>query len=160
MKEVTEWDNNPREMWVWDYDTKNKVKAKVVYLCDVTKVTYPVVTLFGSISEAGSMRVTVFKHCAEIEEIEEPKTRRMTNQELSWWLQDGIKDGKHREWIFVGQNPARVHVIFDYFNDVANRPVDDNILIRENGREWHEPLIETDEYKDYLESEKAYNEGV
>ena len=26
MKEVTEWDNNPREMWVWDNNRNNAMR--------------------------------------------------------------------------------------------------------------------------------------
>ena len=80
MKEVTKWDNNPRGMWVWDNDTSNKKRVKVVYICDVEKLLYPVVAISEGLTE-GSRCLTVYKHCAEIEE--RKTTRRMTNQELS-----------------------------------------------------------------------------
>lgn len=73
----------------------------------------------------------VRKHCAEIEE---PKKRRMTNQELAWWL----REEKHREWAYEGL-VARSY--FDYYTSEADEPVSDHILIRENGGEWKEPLV-------------------
>lgn len=132
MKEVTEWDNNPRMMWVWDDATAHKKRVKVVYLCDVDEVRYPVVALSEGITE-GSISVNVFKHCAEIEE---PKKRRMTNQELAWWLQDE----KHREYTNVSTN--YIGHEFQYKEISENEPCHPNYRIRENGGEWHEPLVE------------------
>ena len=72
MKEVTyeEWQKNPipRMMWVWDYTTECKVERKVVHVS--SRAYFPVITvdLVGNIF--------TFCHCAEIEE---PKTRPMTN---------------------------------------------------------------------------------
>ena len=75
MKEVTyeDWQKNPtpRVMWVWDSDVSYKKKLKVIYYSNQDCV-YPVVTLTSDDVEFES-----FKHCAEIEE---PKTRRMTNK--------------------------------------------------------------------------------
>lgn len=76
MKEVTKWDNNPREMWVWDNDSALKKRVRVVYMCDFVKLAYPVVALSEGLTE-GSMCLNVFKHCAEIEK---PKTRRMAEK--------------------------------------------------------------------------------
>lgn len=70
MKEVTKWNNNPREMWVWDNDSALKERRKVVYLCDTDELTYPVVALTEGLAE-DSICLGVFKHCAEIEK---PKT--------------------------------------------------------------------------------------
>lgn len=139
-------------MWVWDDGGEgDKVQRKVIYIADPALTMYPVVAL----SNDGYNTIR-WAHCAEIEE---PKTRRMTNQELYWWLQDGIRKGKRRELKYPVF--AFIHSFTkEYSEDEANSPVDDDILIRENGGEWHEPLVETDEYKDYLESEKAYNDGV
>lgn len=134
MKEVTydDWLKNPtpREMWVWDDRIKNKIKRKVVYImkgCDL-----PVI----AVNEEQNYCL-LYKHSAEIEE---PKTRRMTNQELAWWLQDG----KHREWSFAEQN-TRAHPVFEYYDNDAGSPVRSDILIRENGEKWHELLVEMEE---------------
>ena len=136
MKEVTyeEWQKNPtpRMMWVWDSSESNKKQRKVIYLINL-KLTYPVVAL----SEDETVGEP-FKHCAEIEE---PKTRRMSNQELAWWLQEG----KHREYKFPDINIQLVRSYFEYDEAVANDEVYGNILIRENGGEWHEPLVEVEE---------------
>lgn len=75
-------------------------------------------------------------HCAEIEE---PKKRRMTNQELSWWIREKpTREYKHNYCTTVS---------FEYFytEEKADTTVDSNILIRENGGEWHEPLVEVEE---------------
>ena len=47
-----------------------------------------------------------------------------------------------------------------YTESAQDDSVSDDVVIREDDGEWREPLVETDEYKDYLESEKAYNDGV
>lgn len=136
MKEVTEWDNNPRMMWVWDNDSALKNRKKVVYICDFVELAYPVVALSEGLTE-GSICLNVFKHCAEIEE---PKKRRMTNQEFSWWL----RDGKHREYKYVS-GFSGVFFEFAYDENEEDILVEEDILIRENGGEWHEPLVEVEE---------------
>lgn len=140
MNELTIWDNNPREMWVWDYNLEAKERARVVYLCDVDKVEYPVITLSEGVRK--NLMVKVFKHCAEIKE---PKIRRMTNQELAWWLLDGIKEGKHREYIFSDTKTRIIRTTFDYCEETASDEICVNILIRENGGEWKEPLVDVEE---------------
>lgn len=131
MKEVLDWDNNPREMWVWDDDVEDKKRMKVVCIY-MGNVIYPVIAL----TTDGQSRT--YKHCAEVGKI-------MTYQELSWWLMDGIREGKHREWRFDGDtiNPT-IHSYLGYSNKESNMPVE-NILIRENGGEWLEPLVEYEE---------------
>lgn len=69
---------------------------------------------------------------------EEVKTRRMTNQELSWWLQECPK--KHREYSFKEGN--NVYSNYFYSFDDTNEEVVECIQIRENGGKWQEPLIE------------------
>ena len=133
MNEVTEWNNSPREMWVWDNDIALKKRKKVVYLCDVCKLTYPVVALSEGLTE-DSICLSVFKHCAEIEET---KKRRMTNQELAWWL----REKPTREYAIHNF----VFPFFIYEKEFADKEVADNILIRENGGEWHEPIVEVEE---------------
>ena len=133
MKEVTyeDWQKNPtpRMMWVWDNDDDVR-KRKVIYINGNMNAEYSVIAMTED--EIGAIK---FRHCAEIEE---PKTRRMTNQELAWWL----RDGKHREYIHrVG---GYVHFEYMYRSCVAEDTVDDSILIREDGGEWREPLVEVE----------------
>lgn len=66
------------------------------------------------------------------------KTRRMTNQELSWWLRECPEE--HREYKFK-TNPLIYHD-YIYKDDNVNEVIDDRIVIRSNGGEWKEPLIE------------------
>ena len=143
MKEVTyeEWQKNPtpRMMWVWDYAVEHKIKAEVVYLGDASSIAFPVITL-GKSEITDSQCFKVFKHCAEIEE---PKTRRMTNQELAWWLQDGIKDGKHRECKYGKKSDNSVVTCnLNYLDRARYDEVCENTLIREDDGEWYEPLVE------------------
>lgn len=66
------------------------------------------------------------------------KTRRMTYQELSWWLRECPEE--HREYKFK-TNPLIYHE-YIYKDDDVNEVIDNRILIRSNGGEWKEPLIE------------------
>lgn len=130
MKELTheEWMENPtpRVMWVWD-DEYNKVKRKVIYVAE-QDMTYPVITLTKN--EALDSR---YKHCAEIEE---PKSRRMTNKELSRWLRENLT----RE--YKAASNSLVYCYHVYHEIYADDEVADTILIRENDGEWREPLVE------------------
>ena len=69
---------------------------------------------------------------------EEIKTRRMTNQELSWWLREHPEE--HREYHLEGD----ICVCFNYIynSEDSDKEVDEYIRIRKNGGEWQEPLIE------------------
>ena len=135
MKEVTyeDWQKNPtpRVMWVWDDNAeKEKVKRKVVYiLSGVRGRKQNVITLYTDES-----CTYAYAHCAEIE-----KQRRMTNQELAWWLRE-----KHtREWKY--KNGVTVYGYYGYEEKCENEEVISNILIREDGGEWREPLVEVEE---------------
>lgn len=70
----------------------------------------------------------------------QPKTRRMTDQELSYWLRD--KPQEHREYKYRHDELVSYH--YDYDEDEANDAVGD-IVIRRNNGEWEEPLIEVEE---------------
>ena len=142
MKEVTyeDWQKNPtpRVMWVWDDNAeKEKIKRKVVYiLSGVRGRKQNVITLYTDES-----CTYAYAHCAEIE-----KQRRMTNQELAWWLQDGIKDGKHREIKYgCKRDDVEVECQYTYLDSKCNDAVPVGFLIRENGGEWREPLVEVEE---------------
>lgn len=143
MKELTyeDWalDPTPRMMWVWDDNEKMRKKRKVI--CIVDRHDYPVVAL----SPEGE--TILFMRCAEIE-----KQRRMTNKELSRWLREKpTREFKVNNSILTSRG---------YTESAQDDSVSDDVVIREDDGEWREPLVETDEYKDYLESEKAYNDGV
>ena len=142
MEEVTyeDWQKNPtpRMMWVWDDNAeKEKIKRKVVYiLSGVRGRKQNVITLYTDES-----CTYAYAHCAEIE-----KQRRMTNKELSWWLQDGIKDGKHREIKYgCKRDDVEVECQYTYLDSKCNDAVPVGFLIRENGGEWHEPLVEVEQ---------------
>ena len=132
MKEVTyeDWQKNPtpRVMWVWDDNAeKEKVKRKVVYiLSGVRGRKQNVITLYTDES-----CTYAYAHCAEIE-----KQRRMTNQELAWWL----REKPTREWKY--KNGVTVYGYYGYEEKCENEEVISNILIREDGGEWREPLVE------------------
>ena len=137
MKEVTheDWLKNPtpRMMWVWDDNVeKEKVKRKVVYiLSGVRGRKQNVITLYTDES-----CTYAYAHCAEIE-----KQRRMTHKELSRWL----REHPSREYKY--QTSDYIYSAFNYREYKQDEEVSDNILIRENGGEWREPLV-ADHYKE------------
>ena len=134
MKEVTyeDWQKNPtpRAMWVWDSIENNKRQRKVIYFLD-SKLLHPVVALTED-----KVGIEQFKHCAEIEEL---KTRRMTNKELSRWL----REKPAREYKYLTSN--YICNTFDYREYVQDEEVHEDIRIREDDGEWREPLVEVEE---------------
>ena len=133
MKEVTyeDWQKNPipRTMWVWDFDESARQQRKVIYFLD-PKVTYLVVAL----AEDG-ISIEHFRCCAEIEE---PKTRRMTNKELSRWL----REKPTREWKYTID--SRIYTSYIYEEDGADIDCWNEIVVREDDGEWREPLVEVE----------------
>ena len=132
MKELTyeDWQKNPtpRMMWVWDVKDKDKVKRKVIYFIENKMAHYPIVALSpDAVISAG------YKHCAELEE---PKTRRMTNKELSRWL----REHPSREYKY--QTSDYIYSAFNYREYKQDEEVHKDIRIREDGGEWREPLVE------------------
>lgn len=129
MKEVTyeEWIKNPtdRLMWVWDSSENNKKQRKVIYFND-PKLSYPIVAL-----DDNAIGTENFKHCAEIE-----KTRRMTNKELSRWL----REKPTREWKYTVD--STVHSVYSYDEECADKECWSEVVVREDGGEWREPLVE------------------
>lgn len=72
------------------------------------------------------------------------KSRRMTNQELAWWLREHPEE--HRELTFRTKDDKYednrlIYSGYDYSPAIQDKPVG-SLLIRSNGGEWHEPLIE------------------
>lgn len=128
MKKVTyeDWQKNPkpRMMWVWNDDVNQKRKRKVIYI--IKEVDYPVMTDTDNI-------IVGFRNCAEIEVA---KKRRMTNQEFSWWL----RKNPTREFK-DNATSSGVHTAYPYLEEKADDPIDSDIVVRENGGAWHEPLV-------------------
>ena len=134
MKEVTyeDWQKNPtpRMMWVWDSFENDKKQRKVIYISK-EDITYPVIALaYGDIDSSR------YKHCAELEE---PKTRRMTNKELSRWL----REKPTRECKYL--NSDYICSTFDYREYCQDKEAHEDIRIREDDGEWREPLVEVEE---------------
>ena len=132
MKEVTyeDWQKNPtpRMMWVWDVNEKDKVKRKVVYVVKEGLRNYPV-----RATTDDDIDYEAYRHCAEIEE---SKTRRMTKKELSWWLSE--KPRRERKFT----RTSYIYTYYVYCENEQDEEVPDDFLIRENGGEWREPLVE------------------
>lgn len=68
--------------------------------------------------------------------------RRMTNQELAWWLREHQEE--HREFTYdpTNQGDGLVHYEHVYNSLHANDEVDGFIKIRINGGEWKDPIFE------------------
>ena len=132
MKEVTyeDWQKNPtpRMMWVWDDEKKGIMQRKVIYFIENKMAHYPILTL-----SPNAVILAGYKHCAELEE---PKTRRMTNKELARW----IRENPTREWRYM--NGVTVYGYYGYEEKCENEEVINNILIREDDGGWREPLVE------------------
>ena len=132
MKAATyeDWQKNPtpRMMWVWNATVEDKVKRMVLFLTE-RNLSHPVIALTSD-----NITTANYKHCAEIE-----KQRRMTNKELSWWL----SEKPHRERKFT--RAPYIYTYYTYNENEQDEEVPDNFLIRENGGEWREPLVEVEE---------------
>ena len=132
MKEVTyeDWQKNPtpRMMWVWGSNENNKQQRKVIHFLD-PESRYPVVALTKNETTTGC-----FKHCAEIEE-----QRRMTNQELAWWL----RKKPTRECKYLTSD--YICSTFDYREYKQDEEVIVDMRIREDDGEWREPIVEVEE---------------
>ena len=134
MKEVTyeDWQKNPtpRMMWVWNSKGEDKVKAKVIHILSNGVCVYPILTITDIDDD-----YETYKHCAEIEE---PKTRRMTNKELSRWLREKpTREYKYLTSDFICCN-------YDYREENQDKEAREDIRIREDDGEWREPLVDYD----------------
>ena len=136
MKEVTyeDWQKNPtpRMMWVWNDDDEHK-KYKVLYMLSEGEAPVSDYRVIALTIEHNCV-VRRFAHCAEIEE---PKTRRMTNRELAWWL----SEKPHRELKMCDY----IYHDYDYKENEQDAEVTDFLLIREDNSEWREPFVEVEE---------------
>ena len=131
MKEVTyeEWQKNPtpRKMRVWKDDEKSYVIRKVVYILKENYVLNRVIAIDNDESD-----FDLYRHCAEIEE---PKTRRMTNKELSRWL----REKPTREYRDIGD--SWIYTDNPYEENCGDKEVDESVVIREDDGEWRAPLV-------------------
>ena len=132
MKEVTyeDWQKNPapRMMWVWNSKVEDKEKAKVIHILSNGVCVYPILTVTDIDDD-----YETYKHCAEIEE---PKTRRMTNKELSRWL----RENPTREYKYLTSD--YICSTFDYREYKQDEEISEDMRIREDDGEWQEPLVE------------------
>lgn len=67
----------------------------------------------------------------------QPKTRRMTNQELADWLRDCPQE--HREYKCKSSPSIWHEYVYDELD--GNAPCDDDVLVRRNHGGWEEPII-------------------
>ena len=137
MKEVTyeDWKKNPtpRVMWCWNSNVENRVRVKVIYV--INHDTYPVITLTDN-----DVDLLRYKHCAEIEE---PKTRRMTNKELARWLREHpSREYKYRSSCSYAS--CSVYSYYTYAENLEDEEINKDIVVREDYGEWREPLVEVE----------------
>lgn len=134
MKEVTEWDNNPREMWVWDKkDMSDKRKEFVVFVDTNPDIEdwYGCVCVIKKQPCHEAYTSRWYMHCAEID-----THRLMTNKELARWL----REKPDREW--KGKDEAFVHSDLIYRASEEDEPVSDDIYVREGDSPWFVPFTE------------------
>ena len=68
------------------------------------------------------------------------KGRRMTNQELSWWVRDCPEEHREMKCNFL-KTDALIYHTYEYEEDEANDECSEYVLIRRNGGEWEKPLL-------------------
>ena len=134
-----DWQKNPtpRMMWVWDNIESERKKLKVLYILseEESPTSYP--RVLALTNEYGRV-VCHYEHCAEIED---PKTRQMTNKELA----RKKKKKPTREYKDTSSSCPIVYSEYTYLENESSDKVDINILIREDDGEWREPLVEVEE---------------
>ena len=135
MKALTyeEWQKNPtpRVMWVWDNDEERMEKLKVIYILSEEEAPVSDYRVIALTIEHNYV-VRRYAHCAEIEE---PKTRRMTNKELSRWL----REKPTREYRDIGD--SWIYTDNPYEENCGDKEVDESVVIREDDGEWRAPLV-------------------
>lgn len=141
MKEVTEWNGIPREMWVWHGDNSDRRRAKVVAVLkpedDDPYANYHVICLSSSNYISDGLERE--EHCAEIED----ERRLMTNKELARWLRRGVD----REYKCNTELNPIISFVKNYCESIADKEVSDSIVVREGTGEWQKPYVSL--YRDY-----------
>ena len=125
---------NGRPVTICRYDVKNKDYPilGLVELVDGKEV--PQAFTESGKSFNGDDQERPFDLCIKVE----TKLHRMTNQEFTWWLRECPEE--HRE--YCHKEGYSAHYNYYYSFDNANEEVEEDILIRKNGGEWMEPVIE------------------
>lgn len=139
MREVTEWDNNPRMMWVWDDDEKQRIKEFVVFVDTNPDIEdgYSGVCVIKKQPCHEAYTSRWFIHCAEIE-----PPRLMTNKELALW----IRYKPNREWKRGDDEDTFVRGMFVYKLNEADKPVGNDIYVREGDSPWFVPFNEKETF--------------
>ena len=72
--------------------------------------------------------------------------RRMTNRELSKWLRDCPEEYREVKGHYKN-NGSAICSYYSYYEDYAEEPVVESAMIRSNYGEWHEPLVEEEDFE-------------
>ena len=62
----------------------------------------------------------------------------MTNQEFSQWL----RKNPTREYKYITSGSGCIYNVYHYFEEKAGDLIDSDIVVRENGGAWKQPLSE------------------
>ena len=115
---------------------KNQIKGALLKCAEENENKF---TLTGHIV-ISSLCKSAVERIEELEkenaELKEPKTRRMTNKELSRWL----REKPTREYKYLTSN--FICCDYDYREENQDKEAHEDILIREDDGEWKEPLVE------------------
>lgn len=87
------------------------------------------------------LSLSIYVQVMQVKAIEKLVTER--NYELAKWLADGASCREFRQCKYDASFTAFTN--YAYYDGTDNEPCSDNILIRSNGGEWHEPLVEVKE---------------
>ena len=128
-----DWIENsePRMMWVWNNDEKDKVQRKVVNVIKcIDGYKIPVIV---ALSEDNTS-IERYEYCAEIDEKELVEEKElMTYQEFTWWLSDKPR----REYMYTDN--TCIFNTYVYTFEEQDIHVSDTIFVRENGGKWKRP---------------------
>lgn len=127
--------------------TEDNISVRII--CTDRCYEYPIVGLVRSDSEVECVHSYKKNGLAYPGEVclclKEPvKPRRMTQQELSWWLREHPEE--HRE-LSRGLNDGTVFTSFAYNHNHCDDEVPEDYRIRTHGGEWREPLVEVEDDK-------------
>lgn len=127
--------------------TEDNISVRII--CTDRCYEYPIVGLVRSDSEVECVNSYKKNGLAYPGDVclclKEPvKPRRMTEQELSWWLREHPEE--HRE-LSRGRDDGTVFTSFAYNDNRCDDEVPEDYRIRTHGGEWKEPLIEVEDVK-------------
>ena len=125
----------PKEMFVWDYDPGCLLRADVLAIVNGRESDYTVITKTGT-----------YRYSAEIPE--EPKSRRVTNRELSKWLAKGhgeCMNPNSDSYSYDDLTKANLASSTYTYSGIseANKKVPFYVRVRKwDDDEWHEPTVD------------------